>query len=95
MTMTNLKTIEDLALAFANNPERQLLDCPRECKNPGLYFGYMAGVAAVMEELEVMGYDYTDLMVGGEFIPKPHVFGYDEDAPLSFECPVITSREKK
>lgn len=50
----------------------------------------------VMDELQVMGYDYTELMGGGEFFPLlPQIYVYDPEQPESFVCPVITAWEKK
>ena len=40
-------TAEEKALEFANKLEKQTIECPRNCLNPGLYFGYMAGYEAV------------------------------------------------
>ena len=39
-------TPEEKALEFANRLEKQTIECPRNCLNPGLYFGYMAGYKA-------------------------------------------------
>lgn len=38
-----MKTKEELALEFANRLVRQDQPCPRECKDPGLYYGFLAG----------------------------------------------------
>ena len=40
-------TPEEKALEFANKLEKQTIECPRNCLNPGLYFGYMAGYEAI------------------------------------------------
>lgn len=38
----NNSTIEK-AVEFANKLDKQTMECPRGCLNPGLFFGYMAG----------------------------------------------------
>ena len=39
------------AIEFSNKLEKQIIECPRECLNPGLYFGYIAGAEAMQNEI--------------------------------------------
>lgn len=44
-------TPEEKALEFANRLEKQTIECPRGCLNPGLFFGYIAGYQELESEL--------------------------------------------
>lgn len=48
-----MKTKEELALELAasNDPIKDI-QCPRNCKNPGLYFGFIKGYEAAMKRIQ-------------------------------------------
>lgn len=48
-----MKTKEELALELAasNEPIKDI-QCPRNCKNPGLYFGFIKGYEAAVKQME-------------------------------------------
>lgn len=41
------------AIEFSNKLKKQTIECPRECLNPGLYFGYIAGYEQSQKKLQL------------------------------------------
>lgn len=48
-----MKTKEELATELASSLEPiKDIQCPRDCRNPGLYFGFIKGYEAAMKQME-------------------------------------------
>lgn len=47
-----MKTKETLAQIYSNDTSKETIQCPRYCKNPGGYFGFIHGYEARVQEVE-------------------------------------------